>query len=259
MITGASSGIGLEFARALAGEGYSLSLVARRGELLEEIVGTLPGEHRTIQADLTAPGDLERVCGIVMQERFDLLVNNAGFGKYGPFHETPLSTHRQMLLLNIDALVALSHAFLGGARAGDALINVSSVLSRLTYPGGALYAATKGFVTVFSESLWYENRSRGVYVMALLPGATRTGFHVIATGDHRASFRERAMSYSPTVVVQEALKVLRRRQKPSLVSGPRFRWLAGILSRMAPRAGMIAFMGRQSPGLRPTKNRREPS
>ncbi|MBU1239832.1 SDR family NAD(P)-dependent oxidoreductase [Myxococcota bacterium] len=250
LITGASSGIGLAFAHALAQEGYSLVLVSRRGELLESIALSLLGTHRTLAADLTQDEDIERVARLLEQEHFDLLINNAGFGKYGMFHETALPLHQEVVQLNVGSLVALSHAFLKCARSGDALINVSSVLSRLTYPGGAVYAATKGFVTVFTESLWYENRERGVYVTALLPGATRTGFHLIATGSIRTSFKERAMSYSPEVIVAEALRMLRERKKPSLVSGPRFRWLAHVLSRFAPRAGMIAFMGRQSPGLK---------
>jgi hypothetical protein len=124
-------------------------------------------------ADLADPDQLQRVAADVESTGYSLLVNNAGYGIYGRFEEVSLDRQEHLMTVNMNALVRLSHAFLKKAVAGDALINVSSALSLLSYPGGAVYAATKAFVTNFTESLWYENKDRGVYVMALLPAWER--------------------------------------------------------------------------------------
>jgi short-subunit dehydrogenase len=112
-----------------------------------------------------------------------------------------------------------------------------------------VYAGTKAFVTNFTESLWYENKDRGVYVLALLPGVTDTNFHAIATGG-----RERAdksiRSYPPEVVVKEALAALRARKEPSVISGPLYRFLTFMSTRLLSRKKMVAIMGKGSSGLR---------
>ena len=111
---------------------------------------------------------------------YTLLVNNAGCGAYGRFTDISFEQYGQVMLVNMCSLVRLSYAFLKEAGLGDALINVSSVLSLLPYPGGSVYSGTKAFVTNFIESLWYEYKDRGVYIMALLSGATSTDFHNVA-------------------------------------------------------------------------------
>src|SRR5512135_1795775 len=192
MVTGASSGIGAVFARELAREGYAVTCVARSRDKLQSLVKQLGEYHRVLVADLSDGRQLQTVATDLENNRYSLLVNNAGYGLYGRFDEIPVEQHENVMAVNMNALVRLSHAFLKNAQAGDALVNVSSVVSRLPYPGGAIYSGTKGFVSNFTESLWYEYRDRGVYVMALLPGVTETNFHAVATHGRTAKSNRRS-------------------------------------------------------------------
>jgi len=248
LVTGASSGIGAVFARELARDGYAVTCVARSRDKLEGLVTELGSGHRILVADLAARDQLQLVAADVERSGYSLLVNNAGYGIYGRFEEIALDRQEHLMTVNMNALVRLSHAFLKKAVAGDALINVSSALSLLTYPGGAVYAATKAFVTNFTESLWYENRDRGVYVMALLPGVTETQFHATATGD--ASAVHRMKSYPPEVVVKRALATLKARKAPTVISGPLYRFLTFLNTRLMSRKVMITIMGKGSAGLK---------
>ncbi len=247
-MTGASSGIGAVFARELARAGYAVTCVARSQDRLESLLKELGDEHRLLVADLADRVQLQRVVDDVERTGYSLLVNNAGYGIYGRFQEIPVDQQERLMTVNMNALVRLSHAFLKRASSGDALINVSSALSLLTYPGGAVYAGTKAFVTNFTESLWYEYRDRGVYVMALLPGVTETNFLAVATGDSTATGRGR-LSYPPETVVKEALAALRARKAPSIVSGPVYRFLTFLSTRLISRKRMIMTMGKGSSGL----------
>jgi len=180
---------------------------------------------------------------------YSLLVNNAGYGIYGRFEEIPLDRQEHLMTVNMNVLVRLSHAFLKKAAAGDALINVSSALSLLSYPGGAVYAATKAFVTNFTESLWYEYKDRGVYVMALLPGVTDTNFQAVATAG-RTTTAQSMRSYPPEVVVKRALAALKARKAPTVISGPLYRFLTFLNTRLMSRKMMVTIMGKGSSGLR---------
>jgi hypothetical protein len=248
LVTGASSGIGAVFARELARAGYAVTCVARSQDRLESLLKELGHEHRLLVADLADRVQLQRVVDDVERTGYSLLVNNAGYGIYGRFQEIPVDQQERLMTVNMNALVRLSHAFLKRASSGDALINVSSALSLLTYPGGAVYAGTKAFVTNFTESLWYEYRDRGVYVMALLPGVTETNFLAVATGDSTATGRGR-LSYPPETVVKEALAALRARKAPSIVSGSAYRFLTFLSTRLISRKRMIMTMGKGSSGL----------
>lgn len=249
MVTGASSGLGAVFARELAREGYAVTCVARSGDRLRTLVQELGQGHRALVADLGDNGQMERVADELENGRYSLLVNNAGYGIYGRFAELPVDGQEHMMSVNMNALVKLSHAFLKQARSGDALINVSSVLSLLPYPGGAVYSGTKGFVTNFTEALWYEHRDRGVYVMALLPGVTETNFHAVAAGG-RITAPPSGPSYPPEVVVKDALAALKKRATPSVISGPLYRLLTFLVTRLAGRKMMIVSMGKGSAGLK---------
>jgi short-subunit dehydrogenase len=246
LVTGASSGIGLEFARALANENYSVTGVARNAEKLSRIFGELGEGHRYISADLAQSDRLAAIEKELADTKYDLVINNAGYAVYDYFENVALDQHENVMYLNMNALVRLSYAFLRTAIAGDALINVSSALSRLSYPGGAIYCGTKGFVTCFTESLWYEYKDKGVYVMALLPGVTLTDFHRVAFRGDPNKMPNR-MAYPPEVVVSEALKVLKRRKRPSFLTGPRFRYLTSFASRLLSRRKMIEIMGKSNP------------
>lgn len=248
LVTGASSGIGREFARALAAGNYCVTGVARNEEKLTRVFEDLGEKHRFIAADLTQSDQLAAIEKELGETKYDLLINNAGYAAYDYFENVALEQHEKVMSLNMSALVRLSYTFLKTAIAGDALINVSSALSRLSYPGGAIYCGTKGFVTCFTESLWYEYKDKGVYVMALLPGVTLTDFHRVAFRGDPTKMPNR-MAYPPEVVVAEALKVLNRRKHPSYITGPRFRYLASFASRLLSRRKMIEIMGKSNPIL----------
>jgi len=249
LVTGASRGIGEVFARALAQDGYNVTCVARTRDKLERLVADLGPGHRVLVADLAEQSQLQRVVEDVEITGYTLLVNNAGYGIYGRFDELPVDEQEQLMYVNMNALVRLSHAFLKKAAAGDALINVSSVLSLLGYPGGAVYAGSKAFVTNFTESLWYECKDRGVHVMTLLPGVTATNFHARATGD-RIKAIPGGRIYPPEVVVKDALDALALRKAPSIISGPLYRFLAFLSTRLISRKMMISIMGKNSSGLK---------
>jgi short-subunit dehydrogenase len=247
LVTGASSGIGAVFSRELAKNGYLVTCVARSREKLESLAKELGPGHRVLVADLGDPVQLQRVVDDVERTGYSLLVNNAGYGIYKRFEEVPMSELEQLMAVNMNALVRLSHAFLKKAVSGDALINISSALSLLGYPGGAVYAGTKAFVTNFTESLWFENRDRGVYVLAVLPGVIDTNFLDAATGGRMK--KSPAKSYSPELVVKDALAALAARKTPSIVSGSLYRFLTFLSTRLMSRKRMVTVMGKNSTGL----------
>jgi short-subunit dehydrogenase len=182
LVTGASSGIGLTFAERLAREGYDLIVVARRKDRLDELAHLLRGAHHVavevLAADLTKPAALHRVEEHAAKAGLDLLVNNAGFGNLGAFVDLDVDGEDEEIRLNVIALVRLTHAVLPGMikRKHGAIINVSSMASFQPGPFMATYAATKAYVTSFTEALAEELRGSGVYVQALCPGFTRTEF-----------------------------------------------------------------------------------
>lgn len=243
LVTGASEGIGRAFAQALAREGYAVTAVARNEARLRELMAALGAGHDYQVADLSTPADVDALAGRLAGSPYALLVNNAAAGRYGDFAQLPLEDVRRLLRLNVEALVTLSHAFLRGARPGDALINVSSILAFLPMPDNGLYSATKAFVTSFSEALWEQQRRRGVYVLGLCPGATATEFHARAGGRRR---RAGGLTQTPEQVVAEALAALRARRRPTHVTGWHNR-LAVLASRALTRRSVVAAMGRRPP------------
>lgn len=184
LITGASSGIGEAFARRLAEEGHNLVLVARSEDKLRSLCDELKEAHgitaHFIAIDLV---DFEADRRLFQEtERHglevDWLINNAGFGSMGDFAELDLERELEMINLNICALVALTHRYLKGMRERESgtIINVSSAAGFQPIPFLATYAATKSFVTAFSEAIAEENRPFGIQVLALCPGSTDTNF-----------------------------------------------------------------------------------
>jgi short-subunit dehydrogenase len=187
LITGASSGIGRALAVQLASEGIDLVLVARGAERLVELAAELEGAHgvkvEVVAADLTIDDERRRVeARLVAEPDVDLLVNNAGFGSYGPLAELDLENEVNEIELNVVALVRLTRTVLPRMveRGRGWVLNVSSMASLQATPGHATYGATKAFVTSFSESVHEEVRGSGVRVTAVLPGYTHTEFHVRA-------------------------------------------------------------------------------
>ena len=183
LITGASAGLGVDFARELTVKGKRLVLVARRKDRLDALAAEL-GNARTIAEDLSLPGAVDRLMADLAAhgEHVDLLVNNAGFGLSGRFAELDGKRQRQMIDLNCGALTELAHAILPGMieRKSGAILNVASTAAFQPGPGMAVYFATKAFVLSFSEALYEEVKKHGVIVSALCPGPTATEFGEVA-------------------------------------------------------------------------------
>ncbi|MFF0622569.1 SDR family NAD(P)-dependent oxidoreductase [Streptomyces sp. NPDC004296] len=184
LITGASSGIGTAMARQLAARGVSLVLVARRERLLQDLAEELRDHHtvevEALPADLTDTGQTARVEARLTDPArpIELLVNNAGSGASGVFANLPVEREEATLQLNNHAVVRLSRSVLSRMRAEGrgGILNVSSLTGELPSPSLATYAATKAFLTHFSEDLAIENRGSGIHVTVLLPGLTKTDY-----------------------------------------------------------------------------------
>ena len=191
LITGASSGLGLELALLFARDGHPLVLVARNEEKLEALAATLRKDFeidvRVFPIDLTVPGAVQDLLKRLEQEipGVRALVNNAGFGANGPFADREWNTYRQLIDLNIGALTELTHGLLpamldesapGGNEFPFGILNVASTAAFQPGPGMATYFASKAYVLSFSEALHEEMRGTGVTVTAFCPGATKTNF-----------------------------------------------------------------------------------
>lgn len=184
VITGASSGIGEEFAKTLAGQRVNLVIVARRTERLEQLANELMKEHgitvEVMTLDLTETDAPEKLFQMATKNGpVDLLINNAGAGPYRHFLKTDLNEHKKIMTLNMNSLTVLTHLFVthmieNGKDA--AVLNVASVASYTPVPRYAVYCATKSYVRIFSEILNYELQDTKVSVTCLCPGGTHTEF-----------------------------------------------------------------------------------
>ncbi len=241
-ITGASSGLGAEFARAFAARHYDLVLVARRRERLNELARDLITGHgisvRVIVADLSLERDVEAIAqAIAGESRTEILVNNAGFGALGRFHQAPVETQMRMHRLHILATVRLCHAALQrlAARNRGGIINVSSVAGFSRVPGHTSYGSTKAWMLAFTECLHLELRSTGsaVQVQALCPGFTYTEFHDVLNLDRDKMMPYHSFWMTVGFVVAESLKAFDRR-KWLVVPGWRYRLLTFLLT-VVPR------------------------
>jgi hypothetical protein len=190
LITGASSGIGLELAKLFAAEGGRLILSARNTGALEKLAGELRREHKieaiVLPADLSLPESPKQIFQELSEKKIfvDVLVNNAGFGLHDEFVQLPLARQMEIIQVNIMALTELTGLFLPGMveRKRGGILNVASVAGFLPGPGMAVYYATKAFVLSFTEALVEELAGSGVVVSAFCPGATETNFSQIARG-----------------------------------------------------------------------------
>lgn len=221
MVTGASAGLGEEFAWQLAGEVGKLVLVARRAERLENIASELRAAFphtavMVIAADLAEPSERMRAMSEAAAAGFapDMLINNAGLGDYGDFVTANWANLEAMLKVNIEALTHLSHLAAPHMvrRGGGAILNLSSLASTLPIPDFAVYAATKAYVSSFSEALRIELREHGVRVMALCPGPVKTEFGEVARrkGSTEGMPANPHFYVSKEQVVAEALRGLER-------------------------------------------------
>ena len=249
LITGASAGIGAAFARALAGKGMRLILVARREDRLQALNAELGGAHEVFRADLGDAADLHRLEERISSEpNLRLLVNNAGFGIAGRFTATSADDHERMHRVHVIATLRLCHAALRNfERSGQgAMVNVSSVAGFTLSPGSVSYSATKHWMNTFTESLYLDLQARRspVRIQALCPGFTLSEFHDVMPMDR--SVIPSGWWCNAGDVVNASLDGLER-NKLFVVPGWRYRALISLV-RVIPsglmRAGSL-FMARR--------------
>jgi short-subunit dehydrogenase len=246
LVTGASSGIGRVFAQRLAARGADrLILVARRESALRAVadsLGSRPVQVDVLTEDLASPGAHRRVADAVdaLGATVDVLINNAGFATYGRLEALDEATLEEEVQLNCATLAGLTAAFLPAmqAQASGVIVNVASTAAFQPLPYMAVYGATKAFVLSFTEALWGENRSGGVRLLALCPGATDTAFFD-RVGAAEASVGSRQ---TPLTVVDTALKAVDR-GRPSVICGRRNAALASTLG-VLPRRLVIGAAAR---------------
>ena len=247
LITGASGGIGEAFARRLASEGHNLFLVARSEDKLRSICDELQNKHsisaQFFVVDLTGHNADERVFNETAERgvEVDWLINNAGFGSMGDFFNLPLERELEMIDLNVRCLVGLTHRYLEGMRERNRgiIINVSSAAGFQPIPFMATYAATKSFVTSFSEAIAEENRPYGIQVLALCPGSTVTNFHAAAGMD-------RAMNFKGQETVEDVIETAMRAigtGRAKIVSGWT-NWLVASAVNFFPNSIITRAMGK---------------
>jgi short-subunit dehydrogenase len=245
VITGASAGIGREFARQLAGRAQRIALVARRRDRLEELRLELlrrnPGLQVEIQvADLSILEHVMELGRDVLKDKpVDFLINNAGLGDYGPVATAEPRRLNEMIQVNVLALTALTRALLPQmiAQKRGAILNVSSSAGFLPIPGFAVYAATKAYVTSFSEALRAEVRGSGISVCALCPGPVQTEFMAVAAQGRPRSETGPELAYVPVEkVVRAGLNGIER-DKPLVIPGSIMK-IGMTLARLSPTALM---------------------
>jgi uncharacterized protein len=245
LITGASSGIGAEFARALAARGMHLILTARSEEPLQSLGRELAEQHairaQVIPADLRCDKSVAEITRIVTERGLtvDLLINNAGFLTHGQFETICAERDRDEVAVNVAAVVGLTHAFLPRMleRREGGVINVASIAAFQPIPYMAVYAASKAFVLSFSVALWEECRDRNVTVLAMCPGTTATNLFSSAAAPEAELGRPRTSQQ----VVATALAGLDQR-KSVIVDG----WKNSLLThgpRLIPRWFAAKFAG----------------
>lgn len=246
LITGASSGIGEAFAREYAAKGSHLILVARSEDKLIALAEKLQREYRiqaqVIVSDLSQEGSPIKLYEQCLERGLsvDILINNAGFATYGLFEQLSGSRQHEEVMLNVLAVVNLTHLFLPEMlkRKSGVVINVASTAGFQPLPNMAVYGATKAFVLSFTQALWEENRKRGVQFLALCPGSTETEFFNVVGADE-ASVGKRD---TPENVVQVAFRSLQA-GKVFVIPGVK-NYISAQMSRFFSRKQMLFIVGR---------------
>jgi short-subunit dehydrogenase len=250
LVTGASAGLGAEFARQLAARGHDLVLVARDGGRLHRSAEELSTRHgvavEVLAADLISDGGCAAVTARLTDATrpVEVLVNNAGMGLYQPFASAELADEERQLNLNVRAVLRLTHAAVRAmtARGSGRIVNVSSVAGFVPRGGNATYSAGKAWVSMFSEALAVGLRGTGVTVTAVCPGFTHTEFHERASAD--MSHVPARMWLSADVVVREGLADAFA-GKPLSIPSRRYKLLTGA-ARFLPRPLLRAVMARRA-------------
>lgn len=258
LITGASSGLGVDFAKRFASRGSNLVLVARRADRLEALATELRESAgvtvTVVPADLGVPGAAAALHGELDRRGIQItsLVNNAGFASHGAFNTADQDRMTSEIQLNVGTLVELSRAFMPQLlRGSGALVTVASTAAFQPTPGMAVYGATKAFVLSFTEALWAEARGTGLRVLALSPGATTTEFFDVVGTEDAAVGRKQTSAQ----VIDTAFRALDRADGgPSVVSG-RMNHLTALSTRLLSRRAIALTSARVLGGIRLTSPR----
>ncbi len=243
VITGASSGIGREFAKQLSRKGYSLVLAARRKERLEQLAQELPTNVKVIACDLSQKSECFRLLQEIEPLNVRIFINNAGFGCIGSMDETSLETELSMLQVNVRAVHILSKKMIQRYEQQGipgTLINVASVAG--LFPAGpymATYYATKSYVASLTTAIYHELRQKrsNIYVGCICPGPVNTEFNDVA------GVRFSLPGISPKECVSIALRKMSRR-KALIIPGNSVRFLF-VLQRVIPRCILVPIIGKQ--------------
>ena len=259
VVSGASSGLGRGLAARLADRGMSLVLTGRNQARLDETAREIRRaasrvKVETVAADLSTRSGVSALLDHVGDRPIEVLVNNAGFGSYGPFAEGDEERENDEVAVDVSAVIALARAFLPGmiARRSGGILNVASAIAFQPAPYQAVYGASKAFVLSFSQALWAEARAAGVAVTALCPGPTRTGF-VDALGaevGHTAIYSRLA---DPEPVIEAGLRALDK-GRAVVIPGARYKMIAAS-TRFVPREWLARVSARL---LRPVSTASRP-
>lgn len=246
LITGASAGLGAEFARQFAAQHHDLVLIARREKALEALADELRSAHgvtvTVIAQDLSRPDSAAELHARTTDLGIDVdvLVNNAGFGTHGDLIDADAGRLAEEIQLNCGTLVGLTARYLPGmrTRGRGTIINIASTAAFQPLPHMAVYGATKAFVLSFSEAVWAEEKKHGIRVLAVCPGATATEFFQVAGESAAVGVKRTAKQ-----VVDRTMRELPG-TKPSFVDGAANAVTARVLTRLVPSRILIAVTGR---------------
>src|SRR5947208_8117792 len=259
LITGASAGIGCEFARQLAGRAHSMILVARREDRLVELADELQREHPNLRihirkVDLANLAELQDLLQWLDREKLgvDLLINNAGLGDSGPFANSDPVRNSEMTLVNVTALTSLTRHLVPQmiTKHHGGILNVSSSAGFLPIPGSAVYAATKAYVTSFSEALRAELRETDVSVCAVCPGPVVTEFQQVARREGaKPNIGPKFLVVSVQQVVRDAIAALES-DRPLVIPGLAMK-LVMLVARVTPMPviRLVARLSRSRRGV----------
>jgi short-subunit dehydrogenase len=242
LVTGASAGLGTEFARLFAKDGHDVAVVARRRDKLETLAAEIKAEHgvevHVVAEDLGKPGAGSRVASELAKRRVDIefLVNNAGFGGIGKFVQRDLAGEFEMVQVNIVSILELTHALLPAmiARKSGRVLNIGSTAGFVPGPFMAVYYASKAFVNSFTEALSVELEGTGVTATVCCPGATATEFANVAGNDKTALFKSNVMSAKQ--VAQDAYRSMMRGEALHVIGFTNQLSIASL--RVAPRGAV---------------------
>lgn len=244
LITGASSGIGREFARYHAEKGGDLIITARRGDELDALKSEIEAAHgvsvTTVALDLGSPDGAQKLYDAVKDHRIEVLINNAGFGGHGHFIDRDLASDLAMIDLNIKSLVTLTHLIANdmARNGGGKILNVSSTASYMPGPLQATYFATKAYVSSFSQALAEELKDKGITVTALEPGYVETEFAARADLDGTDLVKSGA---TPRSVAKFGYDAMRRGELRAINDG-KLRFMLNWLIPMMPRRSVLKMV-----------------